>query len=354
MDISRYVKKNVRSFPTHVPNEQLSDQPFIRLNRNESPFPIPETILKEVRDKLFQDLNLYPDATANSLCTVAAKIYGLQPNSVMAGNGSSDLLSLIYRTFVDKDDIVAMPSPGFILNKDLAAIEGGQLIEVAWNDDFSLPIDSILEVNPKIIIIANPNNPTGTVCSLRDIEKLIYFHSGLVVLDEAYADYCNTNGLDFLKKYNNLILLRSFSKSFSAAGVRLGLAFANPEILAFIRKVQNIYSINRLSLYLGIAILENKELFSPLIKKTIELRKSITEELERRGFKCLDAQTNFIFAHVPDDSQGKFWADELQKRKILVCCFPGEKLKNYLRITIGKADEMSKLIFAIDEISSII
>jgi len=350
MNITDIVKKHIRSFPPYVPGEQTQDPSYIKLNTNESPHPIPDAIIHEASINFFKKLNLYPEATSDSLRSVAGNIYGLQPENVIVGNGSSDILSLVYRTFVDEGDIIAMPSPGFALNRDLAAIQGGKLVEVGWDINYALPLESLLRVQSKIIVIANPNNPTGVFCPLDEIQELAKNHKGLLVLDEAYVDFTDQNGLEIFHKYNNVVILRSFSKSCSAAGIRLGMAFAPKQVTEYLRKAQGIYSIGRPTQALGLAILNNIDLFEPLIKSIKEQRQITFRDLCQRGFQCIPSETNFIFARVPVGSGGLEWYEELKKRKILVRHFSDPGLEGFLRITIGRPEDMSKLITEIDSI----
>lgn len=341
MNIDDYVNENVLTFPEYIPGEQIHDAGFIKINTNESPYPIPKTIIDQVKDSLIHSLNLYPEPTSESLCTVAAQSYSLNPDNVIVGNGSSDILSLVYRAFVEEGNIVAMPSPGFTLNRDLAAIQGGKLVEVRWEDNWSLPIEELLNLKPKLIVVANPNNPTGTTVPLSDIQTLAQKHESLIVLDEAYADFADENGLEILKMNQNLIILRSFSKSYSAAGMRLGMAFAHKNIIRYMKKVQNLYAVSRMTQTLGMAILKNKELFKPFIQLTVDQREITSTNLLQLGFECLPSSTNFIFAKVPKGTKGIDWYNSLKAEKILVRHFSELALENYLRITIGKPDDMA-------------
>jgi len=349
MNIRNYVKQSVQNSPGYLPGEQLSGD-YIKLNSNESPYPIPEIILKAVSEKLFGLLQFYPEPRSETLRTVAAKSYGLEPENIIVANGSSELLMLIYRTFVEEDEVVSMPSPGFTLNRKLVSISGGTLKEVSWEEDHQLPTKALLKSNAKIIIVTNPNNPTGTFCPLSEIDALAKAHKGLLVLDEAYVDFAAENGLQLLKTNKNIIILRTFSKSYSAAGIRFGMAFADKEVIRHLMKVQNSYAISRQTELLATAILNNRALFDPVIESIKQQREITATELIKRGFVCAPSQANFLFAKVPEGTKAIDWYNGLKKQQILVRYFDDEILQNFLRITIGTPETMRKLVAGLDAI----
>jgi histidinol-phosphate aminotransferase len=350
MSISNLVRECVMSFPEYIPGEQMG-KGFVKLNTNESPFAIPKSIVAEAQHGMLSSLQLYPEPKSESLRAVAATVLGVDGvDNVLVGNGSSDILSLIYRAFVGQGDVVAMPAPGFTLNRDLAAIQGARFQEVPWDDGYKLPISGLIKQDAKLIVIANPNNPTSTCCPLEDIQQLADIFKGLIVIDEAYAEFSGMSAVPLIRAYPRVVVSQSFSKSFSAAGVRLGIALGGAEAISFLHKVQNIYAVGRPTQALGIAILRNRRLFDPLIRKIVAQRDIMMQMLTDRGFQCAPSSTNFLFAKVPEGTGGDFWYKALKERMVLVRYFGEAELRDYLRITVGCARDTEQLMDAIDGI----
>jgi len=347
VNIRKIIRKSVQNAQGYTPGEQCIAG-YLKLNANENFYPVPEKILEEVKANLFDSLALYPDSRSETVRDVAAQSYGLKRGNIMVGNGSSELLSLIYRTFIEEGDLVAMPSPGFTLNRSMVSIQGGRLVEVGWSDGYQLPVEALLAVKAKIIVITNPNNPTGTLCPINEIEALAQAHDGLLVLDEAYVDFAEDNGLKLLEGNENIIILRTFSKSYSVAGIRFGLAFSSKETIRNMLKVQNSYPVGKLTEVFATTILKKRALFDSTIEQ-IKLQREVTsKELSTRGFKCTPSQANFLFVKVPAGANGADWYEALKKEKILVRYFEGQGLDDCLRVTIGRSEEMKILVRSID------
>ena len=349
MNVDKYVNKTIKNLSEYIPGEQADISEYLKLNTNESPYAIPQKIVEEASISIYDNLNRYPEPNSESLCQVIADKFELKEDNIIVGNGSSDLLSIIYRIFIEKGDVVAMPSPGFSLNNNLAAIQNATLKEVPWGDGYNLPSAGLLNNNPKMIIVTNPNNPTGTYVPLSEIESLIKDFQGIIILDEAYVDFIGISGVDLIKKYKNLIVLRSFSKSYSSAGLRLGIAFADKKIIQYMKKIQNIYSVGKFTQSLGMSIVKHQELYDHFIKLIVSSRDDGIVKFNSLGFSCTDSKANFIFMKPPCNDEIN-WKEELKMKKILVRNFYYDNFGEMLRISVGKPQDMSRLFLAVEDI----
>jgi histidinol-phosphate aminotransferase len=248
--MSAYFRKNVAALAGYVPGEQPRDKKVIKLNTNENPYPASPRVFAALRKAINRSLRLYPEPLADSLRAVAANVYGVKPENILAGNGSDEILSIIMRSFIGPQDRVAFPVPTYSLYDTLVAIQQGERISVDYPPDFSVP-EALASQNAAVTFLCNPNSPSGTLVSLQDIERLARAVSGILVIDEAYVDFAESEGastLPLIGRLSNLIVLRTFSKSFSLAGMRIGLAFCVRGNHLRMMKVKDSYNLNRLSL----------------------------------------------------------------------------------------------------------
>lgn len=338
----------------YISGRQERRRCVVRLNANENPFPIPSCIQEVLKDISRCDLRLYPDERSSSVREVAARVYGLLPNQVIADNGSSALLSTIFRTVLDPGDSVAVVVPTFALYKTLASIQAAELKQVVMGDFGEFPVNELLDMNPKMIVIPNPNAPIGYSVSIDVLEGLVREFDGVVVVDEAYADFSETNALDLIRKYPNVIVTRTFSKAYSLAGLRFGLGFSSPEIIENLDKVRSTYNVNSITQLIAIAVLEHLDDFKENTNRIKVIRDRMAGELSSRGFGVFPSKTNFLFMDVPIETfSAAEWERRLREAGILVRCYPGEEgLENKLRISIGSEENMQILFRAIDEMLS--
>ena len=328
------------------------DKSFVRLHVNENPFPLPEKVAvraAQAMEKLF----LYPEEDSSSLRKAVADTYGFSKEQVIAANGSSEILSLIYRSLLSSGEKAAMVSPGFTYNRKLALLQDATLEEVKWNPDYSLPekeLTSEYAKDWKFIVIANPNNPTGTFIPPADIKRLLEKSDRLIVLDEAYVDFAPDNALSLIRQHPNLLVLRTFSKSYAAAGARIGFALGHAEVVGRLQSVQSPFNLNLLGQSIGIGILENLDAYKTNHQDIISQRDRVSAALGREGFDVLPSQTNFVFARVPTGTSGTQWSTALQEKKIIVGSFAEPSLKDYLRITVTDKEQMNMFLSAIQVI----
>ncbi|OGW17585.1 MAG: histidinol-phosphate transaminase [Nitrospinae bacterium RIFCSPLOWO2_12_FULL_45_22] len=338
-----YLRAVIENMVGYVPGEQPSSKDiYIKLNTNENPYPPSPRVIQTLKDEINSSLRLYPDPLANPLRDKAAKVYGLQRENLLAGNGSDELLSIIVRAFIGKGDLVVYPTPTYTLYDTLIDIQEGIKETVEYPEDYSLPSE-IGKKEARLTFLANPNSPSGTCIPVTEIEGLAAKLKGVLVVDEAYGDFGQASAIPLIKKYNNLIILRSFSKSFSLAGLRIGLAFADEEIINGLLKVKDSYNLNRLSIAAAIAALDDLGWMQQNIGRIVQTRKKVTLALTKLGFYVFPSESNFILARLPGQDLFSLY-EWLKSQGILVRYFTQPRLQDCIRITIGTEAEMAQLI----------
>lgn len=352
------LRPNIAKMEGYTPGEQPAPgEKVIKLNTNENPYlPSPKVI--EALQKLLSDkgnrLRLYPNRFAQELRLKAAEIYNLPVDYILCGNGSDDLLTMITRAYVGpapRGEIL-YPYPTYVLYETLAEIEGARTKTIDYPTDFVLP-DGLGVSAARVLFLANPNSPSGTMTPLEKVRALAQTFQGLVVIDEAYVDFADFSCLPLVRELDNVIVLRSMSKSYSLAGARIGLAFAQPEIIASLVKVKDSYNLDTMSMVAGAAALSDQE----HLKRNCELVKAtrtrLTEELRRLGWDVLPSQTNFVYARVRwNGPNAENTYLELKKRGILVRYFPQRLLEDGLRISIGNDMEITALVETLERIGA--
>lgn len=343
------LRPDIARMAPYTPGEQPQGGGFVKLNTNENPYPPSPRVLEALRREIGPALRLYPDPLATPLRRAAAERFGVAPECVLAGNGSDELLTLIMRAFVGPGERVAYPTPTYTLYRTLAQIQGAQPIEVPFPDDYSLPPD-LSRAGAKAVFLANPNSPSGTLVAPEAVSALATALSGLLVVDEAYVDFAAAHCLDLIGRHRNLIVLRTLSKSFSLCGVRCGLAFAPPDLIAGLMKVKDSYNVNRLAIAAGVAALEDIGGMQQNARKIVATRERLRGELEAMGFSCWPSQANFVLARAPRGRRARDLYEALKRRKILVRWFDAPRVDDCLRITVGTDAETDALLAALREV----
>ena len=349
--VSGYVRKNIAAMAGYLPGEQPQDSGFIKLNTNENPYPPSPRVLSALRKAANRSLRLYPEPLSDSLRSLAAGRYGLRAENILAGNGSDELLSIVVRCFVGTGDRVVYPVPTYTLYDTLVAIQEGEKIGVDYPADFSLP-EALRSQEAALTFLCNPNSPSGTLVPLKEIESLARSVSGLLVVDEAYIDFAageEVSSMPLIQSLPNIVVLRSFSKSFSLAGMRVGLAFAAEEIIADMTKVKDSYNLNRLSLVAGVAALEDLPWMARNVSRIQRSRKKLTSGLKKMGFQVYPSHANFVMARRAGQNLRGLY-EELKRRKILVRYFDLPGLQDSLRITVGTPQEVHALLKEMESI----
>ncbi len=342
------VRKLVDRMAGYVPGEQPQDRRYIKLNTNENPYPPSPRVIAALQTALTDDLRLYPDPVANAVRDRAAARYDLGRDNILVGNGSDELLALIMKACVGPADRVVYPYPTYSLYDTLVTIEDGEVVHVPFPADFSLP-SGLVEAAGKVTIICHPNSPSGTAVGIDQIRDLARRLPGLLIVDEAYVDFADATALPLVREFDNVVVLRTFSKSFSLAGMRIGLAFAQPPLIAQLMKVKDSYNVTRLSIAAAAAALEDYAWMQTNVAKIRASRDFLIKALRARGFEVLPSQTNFILARRPGKRLREVYL-ALKEHGILVRYFDTPELFDALRITVGTDDECRALVEALGQI----
>jgi histidinol-phosphate aminotransferase len=322
----------------YKPGEQPQEEGFIKLNTNENPYPPSPLVLSRLKKAVNARLRLYPDPLGEKLREKISQVYGVNSQRVILGNGSDETLGIIMRSFIGNGDKIVNLYPSYTLYKVLARIQEAEIIEVDLNEDYSLP-EKIPEGD--LILITNPNTPSGTLIPCQRIKDLCRERKGVVVLDEAYVDFARENCLELSSKFENLIILRTLSKSFSLAGMRIGFGIAARNLIQGMLKVKDSYNLNQLSLVAAEAALSDLEYRDRNVQSIISRRELLSESLKELGFFVYPSEANFVLAKSP---RAKEIYEKLKEKKILLRYFDEPRLRDALRITIGTSEEIQKLI----------
>jgi len=340
-----YFRLNIAALAGYVPGEQPENEGKIKLNTNENPYPPSPKVFSALRKAITPSLRLYPQPLADGLRCTAAKIYGVQRENILAGNGSDEILSILLRSFVGGKDRVAFPVPTYSLYETLVAIQEGELVCIDYPADFTLPAQLYCQ-KAALTFLCNPNSPSGTLTPLSDIERLGRALPGILVVDEAYIDFADSetaSAVPLIQRMPNLIVLRTFSKSFSLAGMRIGLAFACEDLIAGMIKVKDSYNLNRLSAVAATAALNDIPWMQRNVRRIQRSRDWLSTSLKQMGYEVYPSQANFVMAKARGANQRTMY-EALKAKNIFVRYFDAPGLQDSLRISVGTPDEMKTLV----------
>ena len=324
--MSRFLNEKYQKLEAYIPGEQPRDMKYIKLNTNESPYPPSQGVLDAVNSDEAANLRLYSDPECKHLKEAIAELYKVKAENVYLSNGSDDILNFSFMAFAD--DGVAFPEISYGFYKVYAELYNLDYRMIPLKDDFSIDAKDYCGLN-KMIVIANPNAPTGKTISRDDIIQILETNQDNVVLiDEAYVDFGGESAYPLTKKYDNLLVVQTFSKSRSMAGARLGFAIASEGIIEDLEKLKystNPYNINRLTMVAGEAAVDSNEYYMENCRRICNTREYTTKELEKLGFEVIPSKANFIFAKHPD-FDGQYVYDKLREKGVLVRHFSNEKI----------------------------
>ena len=346
---SSYFRENIEGMAGYVPGEQPQDGVYIKLNTNENPYPPSPKVLANLKETINDKLRLYPDPNALSAKKKVAEVFSTKPERVMIGNGSDELLTIIVRCFVGEGDKIVYPYPTYLLYKTLSEIQDARTCTVDFLEDYSLP-EEILVEGAAVTFICNPNSPSGTLVSVDKVSDIARKIDGVIVVDEAYVDFADDNCLRLVDKHSNLIVLRTLSKSYSLAGMRLGFAVAQEDLIKGMTKVKDSYNVDRLSMASAVAALDDQETFRENVARIKKTREHLINSLKKLGFFVYPSQANFVMIKCQNANNAREIYEELKKRKILVRYIDQPRLDDCLRITVGTDDEINKLLEKLTEI----
>lgn len=348
--MSRFLKEQYRSMEAYTPGEQPRDMQYIKLNTNESPYPPAPSVVESMNAEQVELLRLYSDPTAKNLKEKLAGLYDVRPENVFVSNGSDEVLNFAFMAFGGQGAVFPDISYGFYeVFAELYAINAEK---IPLESDFSVDYRKYCGKN-QLVVIANPNAPTGMTIPVWQIEEIVKSNpDAVVVIDEAYVDFGGETCLPLVKKYDNLLVTRTFSKSRCLAGGRLGYAFASPEIIADLEKIKystNPYNINRLTLLLGEKTVDAEDYYQEKCREIEETRTWTTAQLEELGFTVLPSKANFIFVKTDKMDGGELYKT-LKAKGILVRHFTNLRICQFNRVTIGTKKQMETFIDTLKEV----
>lgn len=353
MQNSKKWKENIRRVVPYVPGEQPKvEGKLIKLNTNENPYPpSPKAMLASQRMDM-DKYRLYPDPAATKLVAGLAREYGVSEKQVFVGVGSDDVIAMSFLTFFNSDKPILFPDVSYSFYEVWADLYHIPYERPALDENFEIVPEDYCRENGGIIF-PNPNAPTGVYMPLDGVKKILDANPDVIVIvDEAYIDFGGESALSLIDDYDNLLVVRTYSKSRSMAGLRIGYAIGNEELIAALNDVKysyNSYTMNMAAIELGAAVLEDKQYFEDTVARIVNTRERAKTRLNELGFTFPDSKTNFIFAK-PSKISAKELFEELKKRNIYVRYFTAPRVNEYLRITIGTDEEMERFFEAVEEI----
>ncbi len=335
------LSERVARMKGYVPGEQPRAGTLLKLNTNENPYPPSPRVLRAVGEAASRDLRLYPSARADELREAAAQCYGCRPEQVLAANGSDEILALCLRACVSEGDVVAFPRPTYSLYPTLAEAAGASIVEVP-----ALPGEipaGLLEAGAAVTFLCSPNSPSGASLQLQEISRFAQAAGGLVVVDEAYVDFASHSALEILDRHSNLLVSRSFSKSFSMAGVRLGLGFAAPDLIEGLNRVKDSYNVSRLAAAAGVAALADYRWMRDSAAKVCATRDRTISRLRQAGWQAADSDANFFWLDCGGEG-GLSVYRRLRDGGVLVRYFNTEELRGGVRVSVGTDEQMERFL----------
>lgn len=356
--MSQFWNERVRTLVPYVPGEQPKDDiAWIKLNTNESPYPPAPNVLEAIQSVLGSSLRLYPDPEGTPLREAVAAYYGLEEEEVFVGNGSDEILAFSYMTFFDTKRTIVFPDISYSFYPVYAAHFGVKYERVPLEADFRLSVDRVIEQaqGGGGVLIPNPNAPTGIALPLADIERLLdVLTEQVVIIDEAYVDFGAESAANLIKRYPNLLVVQTLSKSRSLAGLRTGFALGNANLIHGLQRVKhsfNSYTLDRLALAGGVAAIQDKAYFEEMRDRIVATRDRVIGQLSEAGFEVLPSQANFFLMTHPQLEAMEIMK-HLREQGILVRYFSLPRIDRHLRVTVGTDGEMDRFLAALQDLLS--
>ncbi|NHC35110.1 histidinol-phosphate transaminase [Scytonema millei] len=344
-----YFRHNIEQMSGYVPGEQIVGANIIKINSNENPYPPSPLVLEALRNLDGELLRRYPEPMAGRFRTAVSAALDLPSDWIIVGNGSDELLGVITRACTSPQRQIVCPMPTYVLYRTLAQIQDAEFVEIPYDNNYNLPLEELIAANGAVTFIASPHSPSGTVVSLDILDKLAAQLHGVLVIDEAYVDFATENALELAKKHDNVIILRTLSKGYSLAGIRLGFAVANPTLIAGLMKVKDSYNVDAIACIVGVAALQDQAHKNANAEKIKTSRVKLASELQKLNFDLYPSQANFLLARSPHGN-AEYLYHSLKTRGILVRYFPQPRLEDKLRITVGTDEQNAQLVKALAEI----
>lgn len=351
--MSRFWNERTHKLDPYVPGEQPQDQQYIKLNTNENPYPPSPRALIKMEETVGESLRLYPDPEASELREALASYYNVNINQVFVGNGSDEVLALSFQTFFQPGKPILFPDITYSFYPVYCNLFELDYQLVPLEDDFSIPVEKMCGNNGGVIF-PNPNAPTGRYLELDDIRKILMGNrEKVVIVDEAYIDFGGESAVTLIKEFPNLLVIQTFSKSRSLAGLRVGFALGSEELIEGLNRVKNSfnsYPLDRISQAGAKAAIEDELYFRKTTDQVISTRERVRNILENSGFKVIPSTANFIFIHHPERDAAELYA-LLKKQGVLVRYFNKPRINQYLRVSIGTDEEMDQFITKLEDVA---
>lgn len=343
--------KNLRDIDPYVPGEQSSEKDIVKINANENPYPPSPKVFEAIEKFNTSALRFYPNANATPLKQALADYYNVDIKNVFLGNGSDDVIAIAFQALFNSDLPIVYPDLTYSFYPVWCSLFNIPYKNYPVGDDFRINVEDYKEKNGGVVI-PNPNAPTSLGEGTEFVEKLMeYNQDSVVIIDEAYVDFGGISSVELTKKYENLLVTGTFSKSRSLAGLRIGFAIGSEKLISVLEAVKNSYNsytIDSVSIAAGVASVLDNAYFTETCNKIIKTRTRVTDELRALGFKVLDSQTNFLFA-TKDDLSMKDMFEYLKTKKVYIRYFSVPRIENYVRISIGTDDEMDIFLKEVKE-----
>jgi histidinol-phosphate aminotransferase len=344
-----YLRKNIDAMAGYTPGEQPGEgQRVIKLNTNENPYPPSPRVIKALREFAPDRLRRYPDPMANKVRDLVAGMFGVRRENVLCSNGSDELLTLIIRAVVGEGEDVVYPTPTYSLYPVLAEIQAAKAIEIPTQADFSLPVAELARTKARLMILCNPNAPTGVFTPVETLGRIAERFPGVVVVDEAYVDFSSDHAMRLAKTLPNVLVFRTLSKSYSLAGLRFGYAVGAAELIKGLEKVKDSYNVDAVSIALAAEALQDQAWMRASAEKIRSELARLSARLADLGFAVTPSEANFILAAVPG-GDGRACYEGLKSRSLLVRWWDLPRLADKLRITVGTPAENNALLAALED-----
>jgi histidinol-phosphate aminotransferase len=345
--MSSYFRPSLDAVAGYVPGEQPKPgTALIKLNTNENPYPPSPAAIETLRTLDSEWLRRYPNAYANEFRQSVSDVLQVPVDWVIAGNGSDELLSVIIRACVEPGQSVVYPMPTYVLYRTLTEIQPAQPVEILYGADYRLPIADLIAAQGAVTLIASPNSPSGHAVPIADLRTLATHLSGVLVIDEAYVDFAEENALPLVQEFEHVILIRTLSKGYSLAGLRLGFGIAHPALLSGLFKVKDSYNVDAIACLVGAAAIRDQAHKQNCAEKVKASRTKLAIDLKQLGFQVWNSQANFLLVHPPQGKAEQIYL-ALKERGILVRYFKQSGLEDKLRITIGTEEQNQQLLEAL-------
>ncbi|MBS3735259.1 MAG: histidinol-phosphate transaminase [Phycisphaerae bacterium] len=344
-----YVRHNIERMTPYVPGAQPPPgASVVKLNTNENPYPPSPRVAEALAGFEPAALRAYPDPTAGRLRNVAAEVLGVKPDWILPANGSDDAIMMIARAAGAPDREIAYATPTFTFYDTQARIEAAGPVEVPYGEDYALPVEALAAAGAAVTFVASPNSPSGTLAPTDQLAELAERSSGLLIVDEAYVDFADETALPLIERFENVVVLRTLSKGYSLAGLRVGFAVARPALLEQLAKTKQIYNVGALPAALAAAAMSDQAWKDANVAKVRAGRAELTNGLRQRGWRVWDSQANFLWTRPPEGNAAALH-EALSARGILVRHFRGAGLDDKLRITVGTDEQNAVLLAALGD-----